>query len=91
MSVMCKKSPHMAAMFFDRSNFCEQFRKGHQRNIPVKLFPNWTWDLREDFLKISLCSYSSKSLPPPPMTAMFFGRSDFREQFLNGFTKGIFL
>ena len=38
------------------------FKKGHPRNIPVKLFQNQTKGFREeDFLRISLCLYKSLS------------------------------
>ena len=38
------------------------FEKGHQRNIPVKLFQNLTSGLgEEDFLRISSCPYSARS------------------------------
>ena len=33
------------------------FEKGHQRNIPVKLFQNLTSSFGEDFLRISSCPY----------------------------------
>ena len=45
-------------------NFANIFEKGHPRNIPVKLFQNRTRGFREDFLRISSCLYSAKSLPP---------------------------
>ena len=39
----------MAAMFFDGSNFWEQFlKKVTQMNIRVKLFPNRTSSFREE-------------------------------------------
>ena len=61
MSVWCKKPPFTRAMFMDVSKFHEQFfEKGHQRNIPVKLFQNLTSGFREeDFLRISSCLYSA--------------------------------
>ena len=38
------------------------FKKGHSRNIPVKLFQNLTSSFREeDFLRISSCPYSVRS------------------------------
>ena len=33
------------------------FEKGHQRNIPVKLFQNLACSFGEDFLRISSCPY----------------------------------
>ena len=43
-------------MFIDGSKFREQFfKKGHPRNIPVKLFQNLTSGFgEEDFLRITL-------------------------------------
>ena len=38
------------------------FEKGHPRNIPVKLFQNWTSGFEEeDLLRISSCPYSARS------------------------------
>ena len=38
------------------------FEKGHQRNIPAKLFQNLTSGFEEeDFLRISSCPYSARS------------------------------
>ena len=37
------------------------FEKGHQRNIPVKLFQNLTSSSGGDFLSISSCPYSARS------------------------------
>ena len=56
----------------------------------MKFFQNWTMGFREeDFLKMSSCPYSAKSLfPPPPMAAMFFDGSKFREQLLKKVTQG---
>ena len=65
------------------------FEKGHQRNIPVKLFQNLTSSFGEDFLRISSCPYSARS--PPFTTAMFLGGSKFCEQFLKRVTKQTFL
>ena len=40
------------------------FEKGHQRNIPVKLFQNLTSSFREeDFLRISSCPYIVQEAP----------------------------
>ena len=45
-------------MFKDGSKF---FEKGHQRNIPVKLFQNLTSSFREkDFLRISSCPFRAR-------------------------------
>ena len=38
------------------------FEKGHLRNIPVKLFQNLTSGFGEDFLRISSCPHSARSL-----------------------------
>ena len=34
---------------------CGGYKKGHPRNIPVKIFQNLTNGFREDFLRISSC------------------------------------
>ena len=40
------------------------FKKGHPRNIPVKLFQNLTCSFREeDFLRISSCPYIVQEAP----------------------------
>ena len=40
------------------------FEKGHQRNIPVKLFQNLTCSFgEEDFLRISSCPYIVQEAP----------------------------
>ena len=40
------------------------FEKGHQRNIPVKLFQNLTSSFgEEDFLRISSCPYIVQEAP----------------------------
>ena len=40
------------------------FEKGHQRNIPVKLFQNLTSSFgEEDFLRISACPYIVQEAP----------------------------
>ena len=41
------------------------FKKGHPRNIPVKLFQNLICHFREDFLRISSCPYTAK-IPNSP-------------------------
>ena len=47
----------------DGSNFAN-FEKGHQRNIPVKLFHNLTSSFGEqDFLRISSCPYIVQEAP----------------------------
>ena len=63
MSLKCKKPPFTRAIFIDRSKFCEQFlKKGHPRNVPMKLFQNLTSGFGEKcFLRISSCPYSAKS------------------------------
>ena len=53
-------------MFFGRIKILRTlFEKGHQRNIPVKLFQNLTSSFGEDFLKISSCPYSARSPHSP--------------------------
>ena len=55
-------------------------QKGHPRNNLVKLFQILTSGFgKEEFLRISLCPYSAKSLPPT--ATMFFDGSKFCEQF----------
>ena len=51
----------------DGSKFREQyFKKGHPKNIPVKLFQNLTSGFREeDSLRISSCPYSARSQHSP--------------------------
>ena len=39
------------------------FEKGHQRNIPVKLFQNLTVSFGENFLRISSCPYIVQEAP----------------------------
>ena len=65
MSIECKKPPFTRAIFIDRSIFCEQFlKKGHPRNIPVKLFQNLTCGFgEEDFLRIFSCPYIVQEAP----------------------------
>ena len=58
MSVLCKKPPFTNTMFIDDQNFKNNSEKGHSRNISMRLFQNLTNSFREDFLGISLCSYS---------------------------------
>ena len=68
----------------DGSKFCVQFlKKGHLRNIPVKLFKNLTSSfVGEDFLRISSCPYSARSphSPEPCFRA--------NQNFANTFRKG---
>ena len=58
MSVQCKKLSFTNTMFIDRSKFQEHSKKGHSRNISMRLFQNLTNSYREDFSGICLCSYS---------------------------------
>ena len=59
------------------------FEKGHTRNIPAKLFQNLTSGFGEqDFLRISLCSYSARS-PHSPQPCL---RTD--QNFANNFGEG---
>ena len=61
------------------------FEKGHPRNNPVKLFQNRTRGFRrEDFLRISSCSYLSLSPTPPPPTPMA-AMSSTDQNFANSF------
>ena len=61
---MQKVSPHGSHVFRRIKISQTNFEKGHPRNITVKLFPNRTRGFREeDFLRISSCPYSAKSLP----------------------------
>ena len=41
----------------------KNFEKGHQRNIPVKLFQNLTSSFGKDFLRISSCPYIVQVAP----------------------------
>ena len=62
------------------------FEKGHPRNIPVKLFQNWIRGFRqEDFLRISSCPSSAKSLFP--RRPCFSTHQNFRNNFLKGSSK----
>ena len=53
------RSPHSPEpCLWTDQNFANIFEKGHQRNIPVKLFQNLTSSfVEEDFLRISSCPY----------------------------------
>ena len=52
------RSPHSPEpCLWTDQNFANTFDKGHQRNIPVKLFQNLTSSFGEDFLRISSCPY----------------------------------
>ena len=65
MSLSCKKPPFTRAMFMGRIKISLTiFEKGHQRNIPVKLFQNLTSSFgEEDFLRISSCLYIVQEAP----------------------------
>ena len=66
-------------------NFANIFEKGHQRNIPVKLFQNLTSSFgEEDFLRISSCPYIVQEAPIHQCHV-------FRKQFLKRVTQGTFL
>ena len=51
------RSPHSPEpCLWTDQNFGTISEKGHQRNVPVKLFQNWTSSSRrKDFLRISPC------------------------------------
>ena len=85
------RSPHSPEPCFERIKISRtRFEKGHSMNIPVKSFQNLTGSFREeDFLRISSCPYSAKSLPPT--AAIFFDGSQFREQILKRVTQGTML
>ena len=60
MSIQCEYSPFARAMFIDASKFHEHLlKKGHPKNISVKIFQDLTSGFREDFLRISSCPYSA--------------------------------
>ena len=66
------------------------FEKGHQRNIPMKLFRNLTSSFGEkDFFKNFFMSTECKK--PPFTRALFMDRSKFRIHFLKRGTQGTFL
>ena len=75
--------PFTKAMFIHGSNFHKQFFKRSPKEIPVKLFQNWTSGFREkDFLRISPCPYSARSTHSPEPCL----RTD--QNFANNFIKG---
>ena len=75
-----KASPHGGHIFRHIKYSQTIFEMGHTRNNLLKLFQILSRGFgEEDFLRISSCLYSAKSFPP--MVAMFFNRSKFREQF----------
>ena len=78
----------MAAIFFDGSNIREQsFEKGHTRNNLVKLFQILTSGYGgEDFLRISSCPYTAKSLPPKRQPC-FSTDQNFKHIFEKGHTR----
>ena len=62
------------------------FEKGHQSNIPVKLFQNLTSSFREeDFLRISSCPYSTRS--PHSPEPCFWADQNFANSFWKGSPK----
>ena len=71
----------------DGSKFCEQFlKRGHQRNIPVKLFQNLTSSFGgEDFLRNSSCPYSARS--PHSPEPCFWADQNFANNFWKGSPK----
>ena len=61
-----KKNPDQSHVFGRIKILRTVFEKGHPWNIPVKLFQNLTSSFgEEDFLKISSCPYSVRSLHLP--------------------------
>ena len=60
------------------------FEKGHQRNIPVKLFQNLTSGFG-DFLRVSSCPYSARS-PHSPEPCLWTDQN-FANNFWNGSPK----
>ena len=65
MSLECKKTPiHQSHVYGWIKISRTSFEKGHQRNIPVKLFQNLTCSFgEEDFLRISSCPYIVQEAP----------------------------
>ena len=59
------RSPHsLEPCLWTDQNFPNIFEKGHQRNIPMKLFQNLTSSFgEEDFLRISSCPYIVHEAP----------------------------
>ena len=66
------RSPHSPEpCLWTNQNFANNFRKGHKRTIPVKLFQNLISGFgEEDFSRISSCPYSARSphSPEPCLT-----------------------
>ena len=86
-----KVSPPTAAMFFDRSKFHKQFLKRvTQGTILWNYSKFWPAVSEEKIFKEFLQVHKGQK-PPPPMVAMFFDRSKFREQFLKRVTQGTIL
>ena len=86
MSVLCKKSsppPPWRQCFSMDKNFTNNFLKGSPKEHSCEIISKSDYFRKEDFLRISSCPYSAKSLPP--MAAMFFDRSKFLRTF---FKKG---
>ena len=68
------RNPHSSGPCFWRIKISRTFfEKGHQRNIPVKLFQNLTSSFREDFLRISSCPFSARSPHLPDFQSHGFG------------------
>ena len=61
----CAKTPIHQSHVYGRIKILRTiFEKGHQRNIPVKLFQNLTCSFgEEDFLRISSCPYIVQEAP----------------------------
>ena len=81
------RSPHSPEPFlWTDQNFANNFEKGHQRNIPVKLFQNLTSSFgEEDFLRISSCPYSARSPHSPELC--FWADQNFANNFWKGSPK----
>ena len=62
---MVREAPIHQSHVYERIEISRKlFEKGHQRNIPVKLFQNLTSGFREeDFLRISSCPYIVQEAP----------------------------
>ena len=87
----CAKSPHSAEPYYRQIKILRTiFKKGHPRNIPVKLFQNLTSSFgEEDFLRIFSCPYSARS-PHSPEPCIWRDQN-FANTFWKGSPKDTFL
>ena len=85
------RSPHSPEpCLWTDQNSANSFWKGHQRNIPVKLFQNLTSSFgEEDFLRISSCPYVVQEAPIHQ--SHVFGRFKISKTFFKKVTQGTFL